>query len=68
MVLISDIFEEDGHRVFSAVREYLAVKFRYLEDAKAGEPARLVELTYLCVRIALYILFGRYQKGLKVGV
>ena len=68
MVLISDMFEEDGHRVFSAVCEYLAVKFRYMGDSEACEPARLVKLTYLCVRSALYIFFIRYQEGLKVGV
>ena len=65
MVLISDVFEEDGHRVFSVIREYIAVK---LGDTKAGEAARLMELTYLCVRSALYIFFSRYQEGFEVGV
>ena len=68
VVLISDVFEEDGHRVFSAVDKYFAVKLWYMGDTKAGEAARLVELTYLCVRSALYIFFRRYQEDLKVGV
>ena len=68
MVLISDVLEEDGHRVFSGVRECLAVKLRYLGDAKAGELANLVKLTYLCVRSALYIFFRQYQESLKVGI
>ena len=68
MVLISDVFEENGHRVFFAIREYLTVKFRYLGDTNAGEHARLVELTHLCVRSAVFIFFSRYQEGLKVGV
>ena len=67
MVLISDVFEEDGHRVFYTIFEYL-VKLRYLGDAKAGKLARFVELMYLCVGSALFIFFVRHQEGLKVKV
>ena len=45
VVLISDIFDKDGHRVVSAIYEYLAVKFRYLGDE--GRRTRwLVQLPY----------------------
>ena len=66
--MISDVLEDDCHRVFSVLGEYLAVKLLYLGDAKAGEDARLVKLTHLCARSALYVFSRRYQEGLKVGV
>ena len=44
------------------------MKFPYLRDSKACEAARLVELTHLCVRSALFSFFGRYQECLEVGV
>ena len=57
------MFEEDGRRVFSAVREYLTVKFRYLGDAKTDEPARLMELTYVSVRSAIFISSADTRKA-----
>ena len=62
-----DVFEEDCHRIFTAVYKYFPVKFRHLGDSKACEPALLVELTHLCVRSALFSFFGRHQECLKVG-
>ena len=41
MVLISDVFEEDGHPVFSAVGKYFAVKLRYLETRWHANPLGL---------------------------
>ena len=57
MVLISDMFEEDGHRVLSTVREYLPVELGYMGDSEAGEPARLVKFAVpLCLKHSLYFL------------
>ena len=62
------MLEKDGHRIFAVVGKYFPIKFRNLGDANAGEAARFMELTHLCIGGALFSFFSRYQEGLEVGV
>ena len=63
-----NMLEKEGHRIFAAVREYLPIQFRNLEDAKTVEAARFMKLTQLCIGSALFSFFSKYQEGLEVGV